>query len=609
MQPPFRPLCLTGGYLPIEDHGLIGDGDTAALIGRDGAVCWMCVPRFDSEPLFCRILDARKGGAFTVSPEGLVESRQFYEDDTAVLVTEMRTAEGMLRISDALTLRSGADLNEDVSAARHELIRTVEALSGTIRLRAEIVPYGGASAEVAGDGIRLRCLARPGLELHLRVDGPVPCGLRSEFELRARQRVHFVLRWDVHWRRGLPRDPIDAVHDTGECWRRWVRQVEYDGPQKTLVRRSAITLKLLDYFDNGSIVAAPTSSLPEEIGGARNWDYRYAWVRDCAFSVYALHRIGLYQQARGFLGWVLEAVERGERAAVLYSLDGHPPPPERDDAALEGYRASRPVRWGNAAADQVQNDVYGEIVDCAYQWSGRHGGIEPSLWQELRKLIDRASRVWRTPDRGIWEVRTASRPFTYSAALCWVAVDRGRRLAELYNLPGDRDEWQREAERIRRAVIEEAWNPQARVIAQQLGGSEVDASSLALPLRRLLPANDPRMIATTQTVRERLGAGGGLIYRYRQDESPDGVPGGEGAFLLCSFWLADNLALQGRLEEAGDLFDSLCSRANGAGLLPEQIDPSNGAFLGNFPQAFSHVGLISTGVTLARGRRLTEYHA
>jgi GH15 family glucan-1,4-alpha-glucosidase len=423
--------------------------------------------------------------------------------------------------------------------------------------------------------------------------------LKTAIGLRTGDRVHFVLRWGAPSPRGQVRDPDRILKDTAESWRRWVAPLEYEGPQAALVRRSAVTLKLLDYFANGAILAAPTSSLPEDIGGERNWDYRYAWVRDCAFTVYGLHRIGLYQDARSFLGWVLDAVERGERAAVLYDIDGHTPPPEREDDRLEGYRGSRPVRWGNAAVDQAQNDVYGEIVDCAYQW-GRHGTVEGPLWDEMHKLIEAARRLWRKPDRGIWEVRTTGRPFTYSVALCWVALDRGARLAERYGLPGDRDGWRREAERIRHAVIEEAWNPDLRALTQHLGGAALDASLLALPLRRLLPAAHPRMVATTAAIQERLGAGDGLLYRYLREEAPDGLAGKEGAFLLCSFWLADNLARQGRLEEASDLYDSLCARANSAGLLPEQIDPSSGAFLGNFPQAFSHVGVISSGVNLAR---------
>jgi pentatricopeptide repeat protein len=379
-----------------------------------------------------------------------------------------------------------------------------------------------------------------------------------------------------------------------------MQHLAYRGPQEAVVRRSAVTIKLLDHFENGAIVAAPTSSLPELIGGSRNWDYRYAWVRDAAFSVYALHRIGLSHEAAGFLGWVLDAVERDGRPHIMYDLDGRRPPAEREDAELEGYRRSRPVRWGNAAAGQHQHDVYGEILDCAHQWAAHHGAIPGALWERLRKLAEAASREWRKPDHGIWEVRTRGRPFTYSAAMCQVALDRAARMAERFALPGPRDLWSRTAEEIRQTILEEAWDPQIQALTEHLGGGGLDASLLALPLRRVVKADHPKMVATTRAIVERLGTGQGLLYRYLPEESPDGLPGHEGAFLLCSFWLVDNLAKQGRLDEALDLYDSLCARAGTLGLLPEEIDPSTGAFLGNYPQAFSHIGVISSGVNLAR---------
>ena len=599
----FSPLRPIDGYLPLEDHGLIGDGSTAALVGRDGAVTWLCVPRFDSDPLFCGLLDRQRGGFFRIAPEDLVESRQRYEPDTGVLITELRGTTGVVRVTDALTLRTGADLREDAPASRRELLRQVQILEGRVRLRIELEPRGGADLEPRGAGWRLRCPRHPDLDLQFESDRPLQ-GLRSVLDLNAGDDLWLLLEWGGRPHRHRPVPPPEILKGTVRIWRQWMEGFVYQGPREALVRRSALTLKMLDHFANGALVAAPTSSVPEVIGGERNWDYRYSWVRDAAFSVYALHRIGLSPEAAGFLAWVFESIERDGRPRVLYDVEGRMPPPERTDPDLQGYRGSAPVRWGNAAADQVQHDVYGEILDCAYQWAGNHGGIDASLWRCLSGMVEDAALKWRTPDQGIWEVRTAGRAFTYSAALCQVALDRGARLVERLGLPGDARRWKATAEEIRQAILEESWDPQVNSLTEHLGGGGIDASLLSLPLRRVIPGDHPRMIATTEAVRSRLGAGNGLIYRYLVEESPDGLAGREGAFLLCSFWLVDNLGLQGRLDEAGELYDSLCARASPLGLLPEQIDPSTGAFLGNFPQAFSHVGLISSGFNL--GRRLAR---
>lgn len=594
----FSPLEFIDGYLPIEFHGLIGDGATAALVGRDGAISWMCVPRFDSPPLFCRLLDAKRGGAFTIAPEEIVESRQYYEPDTAVLVTEMRCRTGLVKLTDALTLRQGANLTEDAPAGRCELVRAVEVLQGSVSLRIEIEPRGGAKAEVKSGGLLINSLLHPQLDLHLLPSLPLG-GLQTIVKLKQGDHLNLALRWGcIH--RHHPLHPEHSLNATRQAWQAWTSRLDHAGPQKSLVHRSAITLKLLDHFENGSIVAAPTSSLPEVMGGIRNWDYRYSWVRDAAFSVYALNRIGCSEEAAGFLGWILDAAERDGRPKTLYDLDGNSPPAEQLDTELEGYRGSAPVRWGNAAVDQIQNDVFGEILDCAYQWAAHHGRIDEILWSKLKKLIEVAGREWRAPDHGIWEVRTPGRPFTYSAALCQVALDRGARMVELFKLPGDAPKWRRLADEIRDVILDEAWSEELNSLTEHLGDGGLDASLLSLPLRHVIPANHPKMVATTEAIAQRLGAGEGLLYRYLPHVSPDGLTGHEGAFLLCSFWMVDNLAYQGRLVEAMDLFDSLCSRANPLGLLPEEIDPSTGAFLGNFPQAFSHVGLISSAVNLAR---------
>lgn len=594
-----KPINRFDGYLPIEDYGLIGDGVTAALIGRDGAVAWLCLPRFDSPPLFCSVLDHARGGAFRIVPDGLHESAQYYEPDSAVLVTEMRCSEGVLRVRDCCPLIAGADLSEDVSVTRRELLRSLTVMEGTVRVTIEMEPRGGAEAEPREGGLRIRCGAQPDLCLHLYSTVRL-VGFRTSVTLKAGQSVHLLLNWRQSSSPTAEFDLERLREDTTAVWRRWISRLDYHGPQESLIRRSAITIKLLDHFENGAIVAAPTSSLPELIGGSRNWDYRYAWVRDAAFSVYALHRVGLSHEAAGFLGWVLDAVERDGTPRVMYDLDGQMPPEEREDGELEGYRRSGPVRWGNAAAAQHQHDVYGEILDCAYQWAAHHGAIPGPLWERLRKLADAAAREWRTPDHGIWEVRTSGRPFTYSAAMCQVALDRAARMAERFSLPGPCQTWRHTADEIRQAIMKEAWDEKAQSLTEHLGGGGLDASLLTLPLRRVLKADHPQMVATTRAISERLGTGGGLLYRYLPEESPDGIAGHEGAFLLCSFWLVDNLAKQGRLDEAVELYNSLCSRAGTLGLLPEEIDPSTGAFLGNYPQAFSHIGVISSGVNLSR---------
>jgi GH15 family glucan-1,4-alpha-glucosidase len=429
------------GYLPIKDYGLVGDGATAALIGRDGEVAWLCLPRFDSPPIFCSLLDAARGGAFCVTPDNLRESRQCYEQDSPVLVTEMRCVEGTLRIRDCCPLIAGADLTEDISVTRRELLRSLTVTEGTVRLTVEMEPHGGAEAEPREGGLRIRCDAQPDLCLHLYSTVRLT-GLRTSVKLKAGQSAHLLLNWRQSSSPAAAFDSERLHEDTVAVWRRWLAHLTYHGPQEALVRRSAITIKLLDHFENGAIVAAPTSSLPELIGGSCNWDYRYAWVRDAAFSVHALHRIGLSHEAAGFLGWVLDAVERNGTPRVMYDLDGRMPPDEREDGELEGYRRSGPVRWGNAAAAQHQHDVYGEILDCAYQWAAHHGAIPVPLWERLRKLADAAAREWRTPDHGIWEVRTSGRPFTYSAAMCQVALDRAARMADRFSLPGPSETWQ-----------------------------------------------------------------------------------------------------------------------------------------------------------------------
>jgi alpha,alpha-trehalase len=598
--PAFRPVRPRDGYLALEDMALVGDGTTAALVGLDGSIPWLCLPRFDSEPLFCGLLDAGRGGGFVVAPDEVVEARQRYEPDTAVLVTELRSPTGLLAVTDALALRPGTDLSDDAPAGRRELIRSAVVLDGTVRVRVEIEPRGGASAQAAAGGLSVEAWRRPDLHLHVRCNRPLD-SLRSVHELQAGERLDLALSWGERARYHRFSEP-ELLAATARAWRRWMEGCfHYDGPQAPLVRRAALTLKLCDHWSNGALVAAPTSSLPAPIGGVRNWDYRYTWIRDASFSVYALRRIGFDHEAEAFLGWVLDTFEHGSAPKIMYALDGGRVPDERVDPELEGYRRSPPVRWGNGAVDQLQHDVYGEVLDCAYQWARGGGRLDAPLWSRLASLADLAADAWRLPDQGIWEVRSEGRIFTYSAALCQVALDRAARLAERLDLPGPVAKWRRAADDLRQTVLEDSWDERAGTLTEHIGGGGgLDASLLALPLRRVVPARHPRMVATTAAVAERLSAGDGLLYRYLHEESPDGIPGDEGAFVLCSFWLVENLAHQGELDRAAELYASLCDRASTVGLLPEQIDPTSGEFYGNFPQAFSHIGVISAGVTLGR---------
>ncbi|MGC4105473.1 MAG: glycoside hydrolase family 15 protein [Thermomicrobiales bacterium] len=597
----FRPLERIDGFLPIRDHGLIGNGTTAALIGRDGSIPWLCIPRFDSVPLFSSILDADIGGQFTIDAGDIVEAHHRYLGESAVLITELRVADGLLRITDLMPFRTGADIREEGSADTGELLRCVEVIEGPLRVRAAVSVRGGITPEPCAEGSRLRLPRYPDVDLVLECSRDL-AGTEGAWSLEAGESVSFCLRWNGGTGASSVDSPVAAIVNTVEGWIDWLRDFRYQGPQRQLVRRSAITLKLLDYLPNGAMVAAPTTSLPEDIGGERNWDYRYVWVRDAAYAVYVLRRIGMETEAWQYLSWVLRNF-REHRVNVMYTLDGSPEITERLDPDLSGYRHSKPVRWGNAASGQVQHDVYGEILDCAFQWANHGGIMHDDLWDQLRSLVDRAAEVWNTPDAGIWEVRRPGFVQTYSAAMCQVALDRGAKLARRLGLPGDVERWEQTSAAIQQAILTRGWSDDAGFISQGLDDGHLDASVLALAIRRVIPATDPKLVATVAAVERELSAGDELIYRYLPNLSPDGLRGDEGAFVLCSFWMVDNMVLQGRLNEALARYDRLCARVNDLGLLPEEIDPKTGAFLGNFPQAFSHIGLISTGVNLERALR------
>ncbi|WP_369069125.1 glycoside hydrolase family 15 protein [Kineococcus terrestris] len=592
-------------YPAIEDHALIGDGTTAALVATDATVDWLCLPRFDGPGFFVSLLDAERGGRWLLQPEGLVSVRQEYLPRTAVVRTELRARhegrDGVVEVLDALPLAGPPRVGGPTGTG--ELVRLVRVLDGEVELRSSLRARGGVEVSAGADELALRW-PHGGRDLTLSTTRPVPGleRLEGRVRLRAGEAVGLVLRWaDGPTALRTVDDVAAALERTAERWREWTRQVAHEGPYTEDVVRSAITLKLCDHHENGALVAAPTSSLPEGIGGERNWDYRFTWVRDAAYSVYALRRIGLEQESGAFLRWVLSAFRGQDRPKVLYTLDGTAPADEFTDPHLRGYRGSAPVRWGNAAADQVQHDVYGEVLDCAWQWAHHGGEVDEELWGRLRGLAVTAEENWRTPDHGIWEIRDAGRPFTYSVAMCQVAADRTARLARLTGRDADAERFGTLAATVRETLLREAVGERGH-FTEHLGEGEdtLDASLLALPLRRVVEASDPRMVRTVEAVVDRLGAGDGLVYRYLPHESPDGLAGDEGAFLLCSFWWADNLVHSGRLDDGVQLFESLLARTNHVGLLPEQVDAGTGAFLGNFPQAFSHIGLVSTAVNIAR---------
>jgi alpha,alpha-trehalase len=484
-----------GGWRAVgqEHHGPRSCGSLASNTGN-----------VRSRPVFSGLLDHRRGGVFRLTCRQLRETRQYYLEDTGVLVTELRTGTGVLEITDAFTFADGGDLPAGrMPAGNGELLRALRVVSGEVEVELAVEPRGYAEGELTArstDGQwQLRGPAWPGVTVWLGATGPLS-GLRSTWRLRVGQRAYAWLSWQGSGPGAGRPEPAQRIEQTVRAWRSWTSHLRYDGPAAGMVRRAAVTLKLLDHAENGAIVAAPTSSLPEAIGGPRNWDYRFTWIRDAAFSVYALRRIGLTAEAETFLDWVLEMVDRHGEPRVLYDLDGHIPVAEQTDPVLEGYRRSPPVRWGNAAVDQAQHDVYGEILDCAYQRVAGGGKLDPPLWSWLRRLADTAGTRWNQPDRGIWEVRSQSRRFTYSVALCQVALDRAARLAQRLDLPGEVQRWQETARLAREAVIEQSWDPRIGAFTERLpdpgevGDEELarrglDAGVLALPLRRVVPSS------------------------------------------------------------------------------------------------------------------------
>jgi GH15 family glucan-1,4-alpha-glucosidase len=586
---------------PIGDYAAIGDGRTAALVARDGSIDWLCLPDLDSPSVFAAVLDAGRGGRFALRPEGPADVDRRYLPDTNVLETTFTTADGTARVTDALALPGAAG-----PGPTRELIRRVDGIAGRVPMRWSVEPafgYGTRRARlerrgsipvaVAGRDAIAVCSWDAG-EAHIdrgRIAGRFDAheGASALIALCAAHQEPLVFP---------PRDAVEArLRETADYWRGWARDRRYDGPWREAVVRSALALKLLCHSPSGAIAAAATASLPEEIGGERNWDYRFCWVRDSAFTLDALLELGCPSEADAFFWWLLHASQLTRpRLQVLYRLDGAERTPERT-LALDGYRGSRPVRIGNAAAGQTQLDIYGDVLQTALIYVQAGGRLDRDTARRLAGMADLVCRIWRQPDSGIWEVRSAPRHFTHSKMMCWVALDRALALANAGQLPSKHAaHWRAQALAIREFIETHCWSPRLNSYTRDADTEELDAG-LLLGVLLGYGAPDPERLSSTVTAIQRGLGSGAVLRRYSGD---DGLRGGEGAFLCCSFWLVDALARIGRVTDAADLMEQLLPLAGDTGLYAEELDPDTGELLGNTPQGLVHLALINAAVSITK---------
>ena len=582
----------------IEDYAIIGDGETAALVSRDGSIDWLCWPRFDSPACFAALLGTADHGHWLIAPRMEANRRREYRADTLILETTFQTPTGTAVLTDFMPPRDSAS----------DVVRIVRGLSGRVEFRStivirfdygSIVPWVSQAADVTSE---LHAVAGPD-KLTLRT--PIP--LRGEggstvgdFAVAEGEEIHFVL---THSASHLPVPRAikarAALTDTERYWKKWAGQCKFEGPGRDAVLRSLMTLKALIYNPTGGIVAAATTSLPEHLGGTRNWDYRYCWLRDATFTLLALLDAGYVTEAERWRDWLVRALAGAPaQAQIMYGVGGERRLTEWEVAWLPGFEGSCPVRIGNAAAGQHQLDVYGEVADALHH--ARLAGLAPAeaAWAVQCELTDHVAAVWAEPDEGIWEVRAPRQHFTHSKVMAWVAIDRAIKAAEKHELPAQLDRWREVRQRIHEDVCSRGFDSARGSFVQAYGSSELDASLLMIPLVGFLPADDPRVRGTIEAIGRELMIDG-LIHRYHTNATQDGLPPGEGAFLACSFWYVDNLILLGRRDEARELFDRLLALRNDVGLLAEEYDPRAKRQLGNFPQAFSHVALISSAYNLA----------
>jgi len=605
------------GYRPIEDYGVIGDMHTVALVGKDGSIDWCCLPRFDAPSVFARILDADKGGHFQISLRGEhVTSKQFYWPETNVLVTRFLSDEGVGEVRDFMPVAGRAD-----EADRRQIVRMVRAVRGTVTFRVECQPafdYARADHETVRTE-RGACFHgdEQALSLATEIDlARVDDGVAADVTLGEGESTTLLLR-DIEPGEGCaptlsPEEAERAFRDTVQYWRDWLSQCTYTGRWREEVYRSALVLKLLTYEPTGAIVAAPTCSLPEDIGGVRNWDYRYTWIRDAAFTLYAFLRIGFTEEARAFIGFLtnlcqLDAAGEGP-LQIMYGIDGETELTEQALDHLEGYRGSTPVRIGNGAYDQLQLDIYGELIDAIYLHDKYGAPVSYETWQSVRHFVNWVCEHWQRADQGVWEVRGGPKQFVYSKLMCWVAVDRALRLSRKRSLPAPEATWQQCRDAIYEAIMDEGWSDERQAFTQQFGDDTLDASNLIMPLVRFISPGDPRMLHTLDETLKSPDQGGlvtgGLVYRYNLGETHDGLEGEEGTFNICTFWLVEALTRASRieperLEDARLIFEQMLGYSNHLGLYAEETG-THGEALGNFPQAFTHLALISAAYNLDR---------
>lgn len=590
-------------YLPIEEHGIIGDLRTVALVGTDGTIDWFCPARFDAPSLFASILDADKGGYFRLWCPARQRPKQLYLPDSNILLTRFLASEAVGEIVDFMVPKSSS-----TAAPRDLIVRRARAVRGRPRFELDCFPafdYGrGIHRIELVDGVGAVVSSELGyfvlrsrLPLTVTDGGPGGPGLVARFDLDEGQTVDFELEWNGAVRPMRDHGPQELFDQTAEFWQRWIGQSRYQGRWREMVHRSALALKLLVYHPTGALVAAATTSLPETLGGSRNWDYRYTWLRDSSFTVYALVKLGFLEEAAAFMDWLQKRCEEAslERdVMIMYSVDGSADVPETVLDHLEGYRGSRPVRIGNSAVGQRQIDVYGELMDSVFVFN-RESAISYDLWSGLSKRLDWLANHWEEPDEGIWEVRGPRQRFTYSALMTWVAFDRAQKLARDRGLPAPTARWSELAAAAYEFVQQQCWSPELQAYVMHPGSDQLDASLLVMPLVMFAGPRDPRFLSTLDRVSERL-VSDSLVHRYAFT-GHDGLDGAEGTFNLCSFWYVDALTHAGRLREARMVFEKMLTYANHVGLYAEEISAS-GEALGNFPQAFTHLALISAAANL-----------